>query len=700
MGKLKRCVQSLVFLTAVMIGLGASSPIGAAENIKLVIDRNPVDVSPLPLIENGRTLVPVRFVSERLGAVVNWNAETNTVQIIKGERSVLLRIDNRLVEFNEGTANYSLIDVPPKLSDGRTFVPLRLVSNALGVRVEWDDSSRTVNIDSATSVSFTPFFDISLPMVKAGQNVNGLTYLQLTTNSILPAGAAEVRYQLLDPQTGKGPVVARGNNLQGMYGWLPDPAYNGRRVLTAAVYDQSGGFLAGNAVPIELAVAPQVSLTGVTPGQTVQDHVDLGANLNFLAEYVKYEVTNVNTGKITVTEEADPQGTFTWTPQVTDNGPTAFKVSAYDSLGQVYASPVITVNTAVERSLVMRGVAQGTVIEKPVTLWVSRNFPITQVEYILRNRGTGQETILAQRGYEGYTWFPGPELAGSWEVLARVKDTAGNSHVTEAVPVQLKGTAKLLLESVGPNQILTAAVKLKSVANVPLTAIEYRLLSTDNKTIKVIARGDDAAAEYTWTPGAGESGQWKIQAVGTTAAGEKITSEAVPVKIYLAKIYSPVPVTAKNDFLGFASQLAVKSQNNTGMSAALQTAQAILETGWGQQTPVDKYTGQLSYNLFGIKGTGSAGSITSNTWEEYNGNSFRVDAQFRAYHNPEESWNDHKQLLLTAARYEPYREVMHNSTMGAWALKRAGYATDSKYPLKLIDIIKRYDLQLLDEKGI
>ncbi len=42
---------------------------------------------------------------------------------------------------------------------------------------------------------------------------------------------------------------------------------------------------------------------------------------------------------------------------------------------------------------------------------------------------------------------------------------------------------------------------------------------------------------------------------------------------------------------------------------------------------------------------------------------------------------------------------MHNSTQGAWALRRAGYATDSQYPIKLINIINAYNLQLLDEKS-
>ena len=43
---------------------------------------------------------------------------------------------------------------------------------------------------------------------------------------------------------------------------------------------------------------------------------------------------------------------------------------------------------------------------------------------------------------------------------------------------------------------------------------------------------------------------------------------------------------------------------------------------------------------------------------------------------------------------------MYDYTQGAWALKRSGYATDSKYPLKLMNIIKQYNLQELDKVGI
>ena len=144
-------------------------------------------------------------------------------------------------------------------------------------------------------------------------------------------------------------------------------------------------------------------------------------------------------------------------------------------------------------------------------------------------------------------------------------------------------------------------------------------------------------------------------------------------------------------------RLAIEAMNKTGMAASIQMAQAILETGWGQYVPVDKYTGRISRNLFGIKGKGSAGSIISNTWEEYNGVLYRIDDYFRAYNSVNESWNDHKKLLLTKERYQIFRDVMFDYVRGAYAIRRAGYATDSGYSGKLIKIINDNNLRKLDE---
>lgn len=281
-----------------------------------------------------------------------------------------------------------------------------------------------------------------------------------------------------------------------------------------------------------------------------------------------------------------------------------------------------------------------------------------------------------------------------------VTDAEGREHRSQPVAVEVRGAPALFLETVGPNQVLAGEVRLRVLANVPLDRVEYRLVDPSTgsvRTIAAVAAVDDAAATHTWNPAEGDAGAWLLRAAGRTQAGEPLLSEAVPVRVHVGPLYGPRPVIEKDRFREFASGLALPSLDRTGMSAALQVAQAILETGWGQSSPVDKYTGRVSHNLFGIKGSGPAGSVTSNTWEEYNGVAYRVDADFRAYNNVTESWDDHKRLLLTAARYEPVRAVMHDGTRGAWALRRAGYATDSQYPIKLINLMKQHNLFALDD---
>jgi len=330
----------------------------------------------------------------------------------------------------------------------------------------------------------------------------------------------------------------------------------------------------------------------------------------------------------------------------------------------------------------------------------SRNFNVVETEYVMIDTLTGLETVLKKVNYGNYTWFPGPELSGKKELYVRVKDTAGAIYTSNKVSVNVKATPKLLLQGAGPEQVVTGAIDLKVLSNVKLNNVTFVLINPTTGKEKVLAQGESYLAGYTYTPVQGDAGTWKIKAKGVYEGNKTIETEAVSIKIYTNKTFTALPVVEKSKFLDFASSLASDAWKETGMSAALQTAQAILETGWGQSVPVDKYDGQFSYNLFGIKGTGTNGSVTSNTWEEYNGVSYRIDANFRAYNNVGESWADHNKLLLTASRYEPFRDVMYDSTLGAWALRRSGYATDSKYPMKLMEIIYLYNLKELDKVGI
>ncbi|KXG75488.1 hypothetical protein AN618_18560 [Fervidicola ferrireducens] len=98
-----------------------------------------------PYIKNGRTLVPIRFVSQEMGAKVNWNNTKREVLIEKGGKKISLKIWSKEVYVN-GTKK--VIDVPAELKNGRTMVPLRFISEAFGANVRWIDAERKVVINT------------------------------------------------------------------------------------------------------------------------------------------------------------------------------------------------------------------------------------------------------------------------------------------------------------------------------------------------------------------------------------------------------------------------------------------------------------------------------------------------------------------------------------------------------------------------
>lgn len=97
-----------------------------------------------PIIENGRVLVPLRGVLEKLGAEVIWNEETSSVSVRCGDTSVELFVGNATAHVN---GNGVLLDCPPIIVDSRTLIPLRFVSEALGAQVDWNDAERHVGIE-------------------------------------------------------------------------------------------------------------------------------------------------------------------------------------------------------------------------------------------------------------------------------------------------------------------------------------------------------------------------------------------------------------------------------------------------------------------------------------------------------------------------------------------------------------------------
>lgn len=98
-----------------------------------------------PQLVDGRTLVPLRVIFEAMGCAVNYSVEDGK-QIIsarRGNDNLLITVGENKMYFN---AKEITLDVPAKITDGRTLLPLRAISEAFECEVYWDGDTKTVNI--------------------------------------------------------------------------------------------------------------------------------------------------------------------------------------------------------------------------------------------------------------------------------------------------------------------------------------------------------------------------------------------------------------------------------------------------------------------------------------------------------------------------------------------------------------------------
>lgn len=654
----------------------------AATPVSVVLNGQQLNLSPAAFIQNDRTLVPLRGVFEAMGAIPQWNGADQTVEVSRGDRYVKLKINQRLACLNPSCSQTAMLDVPAQLINNRTFIPVRFVSTALGVDVAWDQGRQTVVINTSGGVILPPPdpkpAPVTLEGVTAGQRITGPISLKASGLS-----GSQVFFYLIDPTTQRGRLVAAGADVGERYTYTPDPTYAGQRELMAAIRDSSGTLRYSNRIPVNVQPDTQLRVTGLESG-SIPGPVTIGHQLNFVATHVVYRLLGAN-GQQWDLATLGPGESFTWYPHVSFNGPKQVQVLAYDRNGTEYRSQPVSVTVNSDYRTNFSSVSEGeSLTSRARMLTVSANYEIKSVRYLLDGKLLSAD--------KEFWWTFGPEMNGAHTLTAEVTDSAGVVRKVGPISFRIDAQPGLWLYGIGPNQLVREELSLMAMPNVPANKIKF-FLREGNTDILLgeVKPGQNLA----WKP---TSGGAKMLYAQAWQDNQWVASTApIYFQAYLGETYGPRPVVEKSQFKAFASDMALKSLQETGMSAALQVAQAILETGWGQYVPVDKYSGQFSNNLFGIKGSGSAGSIISTTWEVYNGQSYTVDANFRAYNSPLESWHDHKDLLLTRSWYAPFRAVMTDPVLGAWGLRKSGYATDPNYPVKLINIMRDQDLYKLDE---
>jgi len=101
------------------------------------------------IIEDGRMLVPLRGVFEQLGASVEWYAPTRTVKVVRESTEVIVQVD-----YPKGWVDGREIDidVPARLIEGRVYVPLRFVAEALGAEVVYADGVVELRVEEGAHI--------------------------------------------------------------------------------------------------------------------------------------------------------------------------------------------------------------------------------------------------------------------------------------------------------------------------------------------------------------------------------------------------------------------------------------------------------------------------------------------------------------------------------------------------------------------
>jgi basic membrane protein A len=201
----------MLLVVGLLAGVRGFTPVRAAEAVvvqitvgskKAYINSKVVALDQPPIIENGRTLVPFRFIGEAIGATIGWNPVKKTVSYVLGDKNIVLTIGSITAMVN---GVKTTLDVAPKiLPTGRTVVPVRFISESIGAKVDWNATTRMVTV----TVAATPVIKkIKVALILSGVRNDGswnqaqyegmvnmqkqLTYVEVTVSENVAQDAAE-----------------------------------------------------------------------------------------------------------------------------------------------------------------------------------------------------------------------------------------------------------------------------------------------------------------------------------------------------------------------------------------------------------------------------------------------------------------------------------------------------------------------------
>ncbi|SNS93616.1 Copper amine oxidase N-terminal domain-containing protein [Anaerovirgula multivorans] len=157
------CIICLLTLNGVAVTASAQDKINVkVDNSYIVFEDQD------PMVVDGRTMVPMKKIFETLGADIDWDGSTNTVTALKEDTKIVLKIGADTARIN---GKEVMLDVPAQVINGRTMVPLKFVSEAMGAEVSWDDRTKTVVI-STGEINNGNMFDVEPAKAQEQKNTS------------------------------------------------------------------------------------------------------------------------------------------------------------------------------------------------------------------------------------------------------------------------------------------------------------------------------------------------------------------------------------------------------------------------------------------------------------------------------------------------------------------------------------------------
>ncbi|GEM_PF-1659504 len=130
-------------LLCMMLLMGAVPSYG--DSIKVIVDGKKITTDVKPEFRQATVFVPLRGVLEEFKAVITFDKKTGTITAKRKKSTVVLVVDSTKAKVNGVT---TFMPIPAFIKEGRTLVPLRFISQALGCQVKWEPQYMTVHISS------------------------------------------------------------------------------------------------------------------------------------------------------------------------------------------------------------------------------------------------------------------------------------------------------------------------------------------------------------------------------------------------------------------------------------------------------------------------------------------------------------------------------------------------------------------------